>query len=69
LLIKWEAGREQQVVAEILGLDAASYSRFKNGVRKPPTEIALRIENITGGRVRVEHWYQLPRSVAMRRAS
>jgi transcriptional regulator with XRE-family HTH domain len=50
-----EAGNNQAELAERVGTTQASISRYKGG-RLPPREIAVKIEEATGGRVPLALW-------------
>ena len=67
LLQEWQVGLKSQQAADILALDEATYSRFRNGIRKPSGEIGFRIEQITKGRVPATSWYEPP--IAERRTA
>lgn len=58
LLELWRATRAQKDVVDALGLDTASYSRFENGVRRPPSEAMFRIEAKTCGEVPAKSWLE-----------
>lgn len=58
LLKKWRGKRKQSDVLSLLGVEAANYSRYETGERKPPAEVGLRIDRVTGGRVPYSSWYE-----------
>ncbi len=60
LLLAWQGAASQSEAAALLELDEATYSRFKNGVRKPSAEISFRIERLTDGKVPAKSWYEPP---------
>lgn len=67
-LLGWRGNRQAVEVLDLLGLDAASYSRFENGIRKPPAAIGARIELVTAGEVPATSWYDPALSAAKRKA-
>lgn len=67
LLIKWRGVLEKQQACELVELDAPTYGRFENGVRKPSAEVAFKIERLTDGAVPAKSWYQPPIVVRVRR--
>ncbi len=62
LLREWQSDASSRDVAELLELDEATYSRFRNGVRKPLAEVGFRIEQLTLGKVPAKSWYEPPRA-------
>lgn len=69
LLAEWKGGLLGQQACKLLDLDHPSFSRFVHGIRKPPGEVAARIEKLTNGTVPAASWYEPPRSERRRRAS
>lgn len=57
LLELWRAQWTQIKAAEHLELDAATYSRFENGIRQPSAKVGFRIERLTECRVPAKSWY------------
>ena len=62
LLLEWQGIMPSQSAADLLKLDEATYSRFRNGVRKPSAEVGFRIEKLTEGRVPFKSWWDPPLS-------
>lgn len=69
LLAEWRDQMQQQQAADLLALDAASYSRFEKGVRRPSARVSFRIEKLTDGRVPAKSWYEPPVTSSEARAS
>ena len=51
-----EQGLSQEAAAAPLGYHQASWSGWETGDKTPPLEVAARLELLTEGRVRVEHF-------------
>lgn len=68
LLAGWRGERQAQKVAETLGLNPVSYSRFENGVRRPPADVMFRIEEVTKAVVPAKAWLDMERT-ARKKAS
>lgn len=60
LLERWRGKREQNEIADLLGMDKVTYSRFENGVRRPGGRWAFKIEKVTKGAVPAGTWWRDP---------
>lgn len=60
LLKEWQGEMRSQDAADLLKLDEATFSRFRNAVRKPSAEVGFRIERLTDGRVPFKSWWEPP---------
>lgn len=77
LLRAWrkEADLSQGQAAEKLGVRQARWSELESGEHSPGRELAIRIEQLTGGAVPIEAWSDDPtihdamRSIVERRAA
>jgi DNA-binding XRE family transcriptional regulator len=48
----------QRAAAERIGIDHAKYNSFERGRARPCLDVAVRIEEVTGGYVRANQWAQ-----------
>lgn len=60
LLVDWRGERLQQEAADLIGIDLARYNAFENDRARPGLDWAVRIEDVTGGKVPVKSWYTSP---------
>lgn len=60
LLEQWRGAATQAAACALLKIDEATYSRFKNGKRKPDAELCFRIERLTEGHVPAKSWFEPP---------
>jgi len=49
---RWKGTKEE--FAKKVGVTLMSLNRYERGLRQPPLDVALRIEQLTNGEVRVE---------------
>lgn len=52
-----EAGHPKWLVADLIGINASSLSRYLRGGQVPRTKLIRRIERITGGKVTAADWF------------